>query len=93
MTMIEKMARAIHEANYHPDDHGTDIVNEHWEFEQDKAFRRAKAALQALKEPSEGVAKSAAVALFRRNGHVSGPALAEYYTAMIEAILTEGESQ
>jgi hypothetical protein len=52
----------------------------------------AKAALTALLDPTPEMAKSAALALFRKHGHVSGPALAEYYTAMIKAIHTEGET-
>ena len=56
--MIEKMARAIHAASYHPDDLNNSIVEEHWEVEKGKAFKRAKAALSALEDPSEGMLRA-----------------------------------
>ena len=52
---------------------------------QDDCIEAAKAALTALEQPSAEMGKRAVIALFKEHGHVSGPMLAKYYSAMIKA--------
>ena len=85
--MIEKMARAIHAASYHPDDLNNSIVAEHWEVEKGKALKRAKAALSALEDPSIEMLSEGymPIARLQYNGSVGVDTLRECWAEMIKA--------
>lgn len=75
MTMIEKIARAIYN-------------NEHGERTMEECINHAKAALEAMKKPSEGMVKEGA--WIKPGGEIVGDSAAlQVYQTMIEAALKE----
>lgn len=45
---VERVARALHNTNFHPSDHGTKQVEEFWRKERIKYIQKAKAAIAAM---------------------------------------------
>jgi hypothetical protein len=90
MTPLERAARALclrHLRSIAPaTPEGSQLVNEGWpEF-----VDAARAVLTAIREPSEGMLYAAACA-DTSAGYCGDEALAAFYTAMIDAMLAEGE--
>ncbi len=90
---LERMARAIHAASYHPFDRSSSIVEEHWEFERGKALKRAKAVLSVLLEPDEAMIEAGEELIPWSRGtetRFMAPGPEDIFTAMINSI-QEGE--
>lgn len=50
LSEVERVARALHNANFHPSDHGSKQVEDFWCYDRDKYIFKAKAAIAAMKE-------------------------------------------
>lgn len=78
MSMVERVARAIMRDDFE----GDDMWNSSGRLLRDSYLKNARAAIEAMREPTEGMAGAG-----NSLGHEEAPST--YYEAMIDAALAE----
>lgn len=96
--MVEKVARAIFSTNYHPDDGefaNRMFDNDDHPQEKRRAYRAARAAIEAMREPTEDMlgGRYSAPLFSYRDDYVSREEVIEQWQGMIQAALSVSDEQ